>query len=63
MSNSSKGLFDCSQKVGIGLMQVDLKFRFCIRISLVNWITPLSPRSRNRTPSCGACKRRLSPFL
>ena len=63
MSNSSKGLFDCSQKAGIGLMQVDLKFRFCIRISLVNWITPLSSRSRNRTLSFGACKRHFSPFF
>ena len=63
MSNSHEGLFDCSQKAGIGLMQVDLKFRFCIRISLVNWITPLSSRSRNRTLSFGACNRHFAPFF
>ena len=63
MSDSSKGLFDCSQEAAIGLMQVDLKFSFCIRISLVNWITPLSARIRNRTLRFGACSRHFAPFF
>jgi hypothetical protein len=36
-------LFDCSQKASIGLMQMDLKFRFRIRIGLVDEIAPLAP--------------------
>ena len=43
ISNSSEGLFDCSQKASIGLMQMDLKFRFRIRIGLVDEIAPLAP--------------------
>jgi hypothetical protein len=53
MSDSSERLFDCSEKAAIGLMQMDMKFRLCIRIRLVNWITPLPSRSRNRTVSLG----------
>jgi len=63
MSDLSEGLFDCSEKAAIGLMQMDLKFRLCIRIRLVNWITPLSSRSRNRTLSFGGRNRHLAPFF
>jgi hypothetical protein len=63
MSDSSECLFDCSEKAAIGLMQLDLKFCLCIRIRLVNWITPLPSRSRNRTFSFGSCNRHLAPFF
>ena len=42
-------------------MQLDLKLRFSIRISLVNWITPLSSCIRNRTYRFGACSRHFAP--
>ena len=44
MSDSSEGLFDCSEKPQVGFMQVDLKFRFCVRISLVDGIASVAPR-------------------
>jgi hypothetical protein len=63
MSDSSECLFDCSEKGAIGLMQMDLKFRFSIRISLVNWITALSSRRWNRTLSFSGRNRHLTPFF
>ena len=59
--NSSEGLFDCSQKASIGLMQVELKFRFCIRIGLVDEIAPLAPRGRNRALSSSNSDRDIAP--
>jgi hypothetical protein len=63
MSDSSERLFDCSEKAAIGLMQMDLKLRLRIRIRLVNWITPLPSRSRDRTLSFGGRNRHLAPFF
>ena len=63
MSDSNECLFDCSEKATIALMQMDLKFRLCIRIGLVNWITPLSSSSWNRTLSLGGRNRHLAPFF
>jgi hypothetical protein len=63
MSDSSERVFDCSEKAAIALMQMDLKFRLCIRIRLVNWIAPLPSRSRNRTLSFGGRNRHLTPFF
>jgi hypothetical protein len=63
MSDSSEGLLDCPEEPQVGLMQVDLKFRFGIRISLVDGIALLATGGRNRTLSFGACNRQFAPFF
>jgi hypothetical protein len=63
MSDSSEGLLDCSEEPQVGLMHLDLKFRFSIRISLVDGIALLAPGSRNRTVSFGDCDRHFAPFF
>ncbi len=42
-------------------MQIDLKVRFGIRISLVDGIAPLAPGGWNRTLGFGACDRHFAP--
>ena len=44
-------------------MQVDLKFRFGVRISLVDGIAPVAPGGRNRTLGFGTCDRHFAPFF
>jgi hypothetical protein len=60
MSDSSEGLFDCSEEPQVGLTQLDLKSSFRIRISLVDGIALLAPGSRNRALSFGACDRHFA---
>jgi len=54
MSDPSERILDCSEEAQVGFMQVDLKFRFVIRIRLVDGIPLLVPGGRNRTLSFGA---------
>jgi hypothetical protein len=63
LSDSSEGLLDCSEKPQVGFMQVDLKFRFGIRIRLVDGIALLAPGGRNRTLSSGNCDRHFTTFF
>jgi hypothetical protein len=57
MSDSCKGILDCSEKPQVSLMQVDLKFRFGIRIRSVDGIALPAPGGRNRALSFGGCDR------
>jgi hypothetical protein len=43
MSDPSERVLDCSEQPQVGLMKVDLKFRFVIRIRLVDGIALLVP--------------------
>ena len=54
MSDPSERVLDCSEQPQVGLMKVDLKFRFVIRIRLVDGVALLVPGGRNRTLSFGA---------
>jgi len=63
MSDSSEGLLDCPEEPQVGLMQLDLKFCFGIRIRLVDLIAFPASRGRNRTLSFGACDRHFAPLF
>ena len=63
MSDPSEGLVDCSEKPQVGLLQADLKFRFGIRIRLVDEIALPAPGGRNQALSFGACDRHFAPFF
>ena len=43
MSDPSERILDCSERPQVGLMKVDLKFRFVIRIRSVDGIALLCP--------------------
>jgi hypothetical protein len=53
----SERVLDCSEEPQVGLMQLDLKFCFGIRICLVNEVTLPSSRRRDRTLGSGAARR------
>jgi hypothetical protein len=61
VSNPSEGLFDCPEKTRVGLMQLYLKFRFGIRIRLVDGIAPVAPGGRDWTRSFGTCDGHFAP--
>jgi hypothetical protein len=61
MSDSSEGILYCSNKTQVSLMQVDLKFRFGIRIRLVDGIALLVASGRNRTIGFATCDRHFAP--
>jgi hypothetical protein len=61
MSDSSEGILYCSVKTQVSSTQVDLKFRFGIRIRLVDGIALLATSGRNRTLFFATCDRHFAP--
>ena len=55
MSDPSERILDCSEEAQVGLMQLDLKFCFGIRIRLVDLIAFAASRGRDRTLGFGSC--------
>jgi hypothetical protein len=47
MIDPAQCLFDSSQKAPVGTVQLNLEFRFCIGICLVDGISRDAPRCRN----------------
>jgi hypothetical protein len=55
ISDPSERALDRSEEAQVGLMQVDLKFRFGIRVRLIDLIAFPASRGRDGTLGFGSC--------